>query len=397
MEAKPFPQPINKYNNKNFPKENKKIEIQRNFKKPNVTSNVVPNVTVVNQLRQPAFVDETLPYDELHRIGNDELPGNFTVKNLKTQINETSTVSLYAEICFKCKRRRAYRNDYNSPLKLADFVIVEVENGTDIGTVFSTGPQATERIRTHYKNEEPAFTIIRLATEEDLARNKRNLESEEDVLEKTRALTHKYNLDMKVTEAEWQFDCQRLTISFTAPQRIDFRDLVKDLARTFKTRIELRQISTREEAKHIGGLGSCGRPICCSSFSADFNHVTLDHARTQQLSNNVAKLSGYCGRLKCCLLFEYPNYVEAFKKYPPLNAMIEFPDGMARIMKIDIFKDLIYLQVNSSIYRTITFSELEVLKSDGKVIMPQSGEELQICSQLNDEIAFDDEVFEENY
>ena len=233
-----------------------------------------------------------------------------------------------------------YRNDNNIAVLLSDFVVVEVENGVDIGTISSCGNDALEKIKTLYKSETPEFTILRHATNEDIQKYYYNINEECVVIKKTKELTRQYNLDIKITEAEWQFDRQRLTIYFTSPQRVDFRELVKELARTFKTRIELRQISTREEAKRIGGMGPCGRRLCCTSICNDFNHVTLDHARTQQLSNNVAKLSGYCGRLKCCLLYEYDNYVETFKKYPHLNSIIELPEGAARILKVDIFKEI---------------------------------------------------------
>ena len=167
---------------------------------------------------------------------------------------------------------------------------MQVDNGVDIGTVCSVGLNAFEKYKLHNNNnkhDNRLFEVIRHANQQDFEKYQKNSDDEEDVVIKTKGLVKQYNLDMKITDAEWQFDRQRLTISFTAPQRIDFRLLVKDLARTFKTRIELRQISTREEAKRIGGMGSCGRTLCCTSFSCEFSHVTLDHARVQQLSNNV--------------------------------------------------------------------------------------------------------------
>jgi cell fate regulator YaaT (PSP1 superfamily) len=167
---------------------------------------------------------------------------------------------------------------------------------------------------------------------------------------------------------------------------VDFRELVKELARTFKTRIELRQISSREETKRLGcGIGACGLSLCCTTFLPDFSHVTLDHARKQQLSNNVAKLSGYCGRLKCCLLFEYENYVSAFEKYPPLNSTIDTKEGTFKMMKVDVFKDIIYLyNRDQGKYKSITYQELAEYTEQGRVFMPENEEE------ENDELSDED-------
>ncbi len=281
----------------------------------------------------------------------------------------------FVEILFKCKRKKIYRNDLNLKLEPAQFVIVEIENGLDIGTIYSSGQEAIDKIASTNKGTEPENSIVRIATEEDIARNNDNIADAFVVVNRAKELTEIFKLDMKITDAEWQFDHQRLTIYFTAPQRVDFRELVKDLARTFKTRIELRQISTREEAKRLGGVGPCGRYLCCSSFACDFCHVTLDHARLQQLSNNVAKLSGYCGRLKCCLLYEHDTYVDAFKHYPSLQSFVSLPEGSARILKVDIFKDLVYMHVpEKNLYLTLTRDELNLLDKAGKVHRPNRTE-----------------------
>jgi cell fate regulator YaaT (PSP1 superfamily) len=182
---------------------------------------------------------------------------------------------------------------------------------------------------------------------------------------------------MKITDAEWQFDKQRLTIYFTAPQRIDFRDLVKDLARIFKTRIELRQISTREETKRLGnGVGCCGLILCCNSFLHEFSHITLDHARIQQLSNNVTKLSGNCGRLKCCLLFEYQQYKTELDKYPPIGSQIILKDTNARITKIDVFKDLVFMQrADSNKIINSNLKEINEYANKGMIIYAERSDE----------------------
>ena len=267
----------------------------------------------------------------------------------------------------------------------------------DYGTISATGVCACEKLESCYNKNKPKFSIIRHANKEDMNQINSNTEDENRVVIQTRQFAERYKLEIKITDAEWQLDHQRLTIYFTAPQRVDFRELVKDLARTFRTRIELRQISTREEAKRIGGMGPCGRKLCCSSFAHEFNHVTLDHARTQQLSNNVAKLSGYCGRLKCCLLYEYNNYIESFKKYPPLNCTIKLKEGIARILKVDIFKDIVHLHVDDrGIYKSITYEELFELKQNGNIRVPRNGDRNRPPKQQNyDDDLEDPSIFDE--
>ena len=306
---------------------------------------------------------------------NHDYDSLFTVSRVKHQDCDETKSYPYAEVIFKCKRRQLFNNSNELLLKPPQYVVVEVENGTDIGTISAAGDCALEKFECCYNSNKPKFCILRHANKDDMQQFKKNAENEKKVVEQSKIFAERYELDIKITDAEWQFDRQRLTIYFTAPQRVDFRELVKDLARTFRTRIELRQISTREEAKRIGGMGPCGRKLCCSSFASEFNHVTLDHARMQQLSNNVAKLSGYCGRLKCCLLYEYDNYKESFKKYPPLNCTIKIKEGIARILKIDIFKDVVHLHIDETgVYKSITYEELIELKNNGNVRIPKNGD-----------------------
>lgn len=323
-------------------------------------------------------------------IYNTDAKSDFSVSSVKHERTENPGDSQYAEVSFKCKRKRLYKNLNNLKLEQYEYVIAQVENGLDIGTVCAIGPDAEEKLKLVYKGEDPEFIIVRHATQEDMDRMKKNKEDEKAVIEKTRELVEGFKLDMKVTDAEWQIDRQRLTIYFTAPQRIDFRELVKELARLFKTRIELRQISTREEAKRIGGMGPCGLDLCCSSFVNEFYHITLEHARTQQLSNNVSKLSGYCGRLKCCLLYEHNSYLEEYKNYPPLYSKVEHQEGPARIIKIDIFKKIITLQFcNNNHYRNLSTDEINELHKAGKIKAPEKDEVLQHMSYEDlDELAY---------
>lgn len=284
------------------------------------------------------------------------------------------------EVLFKGNRRSFYINKEKWIIKVDEKLVVESDNGIDLGIVTYVGEDAKARFRGCNKNKYVKFHVLRFASDEDMLKYHSNTNDEPIVAKKTREFAAQYGLDMKVTEAEWQLDRQRLTIYFTAPQRIDFRELVKELARAFKTRIELRQISTREEAKRIGGgIGCCGLNLCCTSFLYDFNHITLEHARLQQLSNNVAKLSGNCGRLKCCLLYEYKNYEEAFKHYPALHSTIETEEGRCRLIKVDIFKDIstVFYEEGKK-YRTMEYEEIKKYMDAGKVKAPELHEAMSL-------------------
>lgn len=312
-----------------------------------------------------------------HKGGYNGGPNRSTnriVSQLKYK-EENNGSSRFVEVEFKSKKKELYRNNGDYEIRETDFVIVPVDNGIDIGEVTAVGKKAEDRLRCCHDNRPPAREFLRAANDRDLETDKANVDEISAVVSQAKELVERHGLAMKVTDADWQFDRRRLTIFFTAPQRVDFRELVKDLAKTFRTRIELRQISSREEAKRLGGIGSCGLKICCSTFVSDFCHVTLDHARMQQLSNNPAKLSGFCGRLKCCLLYEYEVYEQEFRKYPPLNSTILYPEGAARIVKVDVFKSSIIVHIpDAGTYKTITLEELFSLDKEGKVKRPSGSE-----------------------
>ena len=308
-------------------------------------------------------------------ILNEKLKESFSVSDAKYNEDCNCGPSTYIEVLTHDQHKRLFKNPNKLNLQLFQYVIIQTENGVDAGSVISCGVDAEQRLRCCYNNEEPENFILRPANNEDMNKINKNKQEEPTVLERTKDLVSQHKLEMKVTNAEWQYDRQRLTVFFTAPQRIDFRELVKDLARTFRTRIELRQISTREEAKRIGGMGPCGLNLCCSSFVNEFCHVTLDHARHQHLSNNVAKLSGYCGRLKCCLLYEHDTYVEVYDKFPAVNSKVITEEGEAYLNKVDIFKEegILYYPV-TGIYKNIPKEELTALAKNGKVIAPPEEE-----------------------
>ena len=317
-------------------------------------------------------------FDELIYIRDIPKSGfskhDFLVRN--GQKYTAPTNAEYIEVVFKGNAKKVFHNINNLTLKLDDYVVVESDEGSDLGRVIDYGSKTDLKVKCTCDNcngnGNGIHNLTRIPDMDDLRLFNKKFADEHEVLKTTRDYVERYGFEMKVTEAHWQLDRQRLTVFFTAPQRIDFRELVKDLARTFKSRIELRQISSREEAKRLGAfVGPCGRECCCTTFMTGFDHVTLEHAKIQQLSNNVSKLSGNCGRLKCCIKFEHETYSEVFEKFPPPHSIIEADEGILKVVKVDIFNEIAttYCDVTSS-YKTYKFCELQRYIDEGKVHKP---------------------------
>jgi len=221
------------------------------------------------------------------------------------------------EVEFKGLRRGFYWNEQDIPLTMRDCVVVEAERGVDIGQVYLMGELVHIKRRSRGVVTPDVRKVVRKATSEDMLKlnENRRQEAEAALVCRTKILHH--NLDMKLVDVEFQFDRNRVTFYFTAEKRVDFRDLVKDLAAYYKTRIELRQIGVRDEAQRLNGIGICGRELCCSTWLMDFKRITTRHAKAQMLPLNPIKLSGQCGRLKCCLLYElYENESLQENVYP---------------------------------------------------------------------------------
>ncbi len=243
------------------------------------------------------------------------------------------------EVSFKGNKKVHYFNPKEIKVKPGDYVIVEADKGIDLGTVNKLGRLvALSEIKGEPKN------LIRKAVEEDLEKLRDNREKEAQAFLIAREKIKQHKLNMKLVDVEYQYDQNKLTFYFTSEKRVDFRELVKDLASKYRTRIELRQIGVRDEARRLGGLGVCGETICCSTFMKTFEPVTTQYAKEQHLPLNPSKLTGVCGRLKCCLVFEKKFYDAAQKNFPPLNSEITTPRGRAFVDKIDIFKDLVFLR-----------------------------------------------------
>ncbi len=199
--------------------------------------------------------------------------------------------------------------------------------------------------------------VVRKATETDLLQWKLNKEKERDAFEIAQRLVIQYSLPMKLLRAHYTLDRGRLTFHFRAEERVDFRQLVKDLAAIFRTRIELRQLGVRDEARLLGGCGMCGRELCCSSFLSNFDPISIRMAKEQNLVLNSAKISGVCGRLMCCLAFEYPLYRRLLLRFPKRGSKVVTPMGLAKILEVNVFENSIHLQLEDG--REVEITEEE--------------------------------------
>lgn len=210
-----------------------------------------------------------------------------------------------------------------------DYVIVDTARGEEFGEVaFATKNVPTQSLVL------PLRSILRIATKEDKLHHEENKVKEKEAFGICLEKIQKHGLDMKLVDVQYTFDNSKLLFYFTSAGRVDFRELVKDLASVFKTRIELRQIGIRDESKILGGLGACGRSLCCSTFLSDFAQVSIKMAKEQNLSLNTGKISGCCGRLMCCLAYEYPVYAEESAKTPPVDSVVKTPDGIGTVIEI---------------------------------------------------------------
>jgi len=238
----------------------------------------------------------------------------------------------YVEVEFKGNRRSVFARPETFDLATGDCVVVEGESGTAMGDVSLLGGLAEMKA-----SRATGAKILRKASEDDLALRQRIREREREAFRVAEERIAHRNMEMKLVDVECDLHTGRLTFFFTAAQRVDFRALVRDLASIFKTRIELRQIGVRDEAKRLSGLGCCGRKFCCSSFLTEFEPVTLKMAREQHLSPNPAKISGACGRLMCCLVYERDFYREAGRRLPRVGAKVWVGGQEKTVSKVDLF------------------------------------------------------------
>ncbi len=248
------------------------------------------------------------------------------------------------EVRFKNSRKHFYRNTENLTLSIGDIVATEASPGHDVGIVTLTGELVRVQMRKKKVSveSEEIKKVYRKASQKDIDVWSRARDREEAIKKRSRELAIALGLQMKISDVEFQGDGSKATFYYTAEERVDFRQLIKDMAKAFSIRIEMRQIGFRQEAARLGGIGSCGRELCCSTWLTDFRSVNTAAARYQQLSLNPQKLAGQCGKLKCCLNFELDAYLEALQQFPKSDVKLYTEKGIAVCQKTDIFKGHIW-------------------------------------------------------
>lgn len=251
------------------------------------------------------------------------------------------------EVRFKGGRKEFFRNTDNLDLVTGDAVVVDVPNGHHLGYISLQGELVRLQLKKKNIKEEEIRPIYRKAHFKDIERHEEVCKRESPTLYRTREIIEKLKLNMKLSDVEYQSDNSKATFYYSADDRVDFRELIKILAAEFKIRVEMRQISLRQEAGRLGGIGSCGRELCCSTWLTDFKSVSTSAARYQNLSLNPSKLSGQCGRLKCCLNYELETYIEALEDIPDLEKPLEVERGQAKLQKTDIFRKIMWFGYDS--------------------------------------------------
>lgn len=262
-------------------------------------------------------------------------------------------------VSFKGNRRSCFVNTSGFEIKRGTHIIVAAERGEDYGTVERRAAIC------EYDPEADIPKILRLGNESDRDRMTFNRQKEEETFDECLRFVEKHQLKMKLVDVEYQFDCNKITFFFTAEKRVDFRELVKDLAATYRTRIELRQIGVRDEAKRRDGYGICGKRQCCSNWLVDFSTITTQMARRQNLALNPQKLSGNCGRLLCCLKYEMDFYNDVIPQYPPVRARCLTKYGAGIIKKVDIFNEEISILLDDAGEIKMSLGELKRAKTRG--------------------------------
>ena len=282
-------------------------------------------------------------------------------------------------IRFKKAGKIYYFDPNELDIKKGDYVIVETARGIEFGECVIGIKQVTEE-----EVVAPLKSVIRIANDEDIAKHKENKDKESEALDICLKKIEDHKLDMKLIDVEYTFDNNKVIFYFTADGRVDFRELVKDLATVFKTRIELRQIGVRDEAKMIGGLGPCGRTMCCSSFLGDFASVSIKMAKEQNLSLNPTKISGICGRLMCCLNYEQSTYEYIRKRLPKVGSIIKTEDGNGEVISNNAVKELVKVKMkkgDEDIIQEYKIYDIELIKGSYEDSIDEKSIRLEIESE----------------
>ena len=282
-------------------------------------------------------------------------------------ISDPKFSNLY-EVRFKNTRKGFYENTSHQLLKTGDLVVVEAATGHDVGIITLSGPVVgRQMVRAHFDMDTKELKkIYRKARPLDLEKWQEAIARESSTMIRARQIAAELGLDMKIGDVEFQGDGSKAIFYYIADERVDFRQLIKVFAEEFRIRIEMKQIGARQEAGLIGGLGVCGRALCCAKFITNFQSISTQAARCQDLSLNPQKLAGQCGKLKCCINYEVPVYLDAQSRIPQVNAPLEFMDGQAWLVKVDVLKGIMwfsYEQGNASKVTPLTVEEVRKIKA----------------------------------
>lgn len=290
--------------------------------------------------------------------------------------------SKYVEVRFKNERKEFYINSEDLPLKMGDIVAVECNPGHDVGIVTLTGALVKAQLKhKKTKNIDRLAKVYRIANQRDIDVWQKCREREQQMMLDARRIARETGLEMKISDVEFQGDGNKATFYYTSETRIDFRQLIRDFASAFKCRIEMRQIGYRQEAAKVGGIGSCGRELCCSTWLTDFRSVSTTAARYQQLSINPQKIAGQCGKLKCCLNFELDTYLDALKEFPSSETKISTRAGDATSVKIDVFKKEVWLAYIRS--ENSTWYRFTVSKVNDFILQNKKGKKIESLEELD--------------
>lgn len=285
--------------------------------------------------------------------------------------NPSTSQTDFVEVRFKNDRKFFFKNIHNLPLHMGSVVTVESSPGHDIGVVSLTGELVKIQMKKKFVTEDNPLKIYRLANQKDIEIWQESRAKEEPVKIQARKIAYGLNIDMKITDVEYQGDGGKVTFYYTSDTRVDFRQLIKEFAGTFRTKIDMKQIGYRQEAAKIGGIGSCGRELCCSTWLTDFRSVNTNAARYQQLSINPQKLAGQCGKLKCCLNYELDSYLDALSDFPPSSTNLDTVNGKAFCIKIDVFKRKMWFAYAE---RSMAWFDLDVSDVKNMVAQNKKGE-----------------------
>ena len=301
------------------------------------------------------------------------------------------------EVRFKNSRKEFFRNTENLTLAIGDVVATQAKSGHDVGMVTLTG----ELVKVQMKRKKVDFNskevpkLYRKASQKDIDIWQKCRNREEEIKKRSREIAIALKLQMKLSDVEFQGDGSKATFYYTAEERVDFRQLIKDMAKAFGIRIEMRQIGYRQEAQRLGGIGSCGRELCCSTWLTDFRSVSTSAARYQQLSLNPQKLAGQCGKLKCCLNYELDVYLDALKDFPAQDTKLFTEKGLAFCQKTDIFKETLWFSYKNepANWHTLTKEQvLDILDKNKKKEKVASLEEYAVDNIVREETVFENVV-----